>query len=120
MLAPGAQPPAAVTPREALGERPKVLKDLTRTAMRDYLGTLFGIPGGVVMGANTLWRGGQQLRYGLARGLLSDTGRPALLRAMADSPTISPRLHGVMINALSDAERNALLRDTRETREKKR
>jgi hypothetical protein len=112
--------PTPVTPREALGERPKVFKGLTKIAARDYLSTLIGLPPGLVAGSRLLWRGGQQLRYGLARGLLSTTGRPSLLRAMTDSPTISPRLHGVMINALSDAERNALLRETREAREKRR
>jgi hypothetical protein len=112
--------PDPVTPRQQLGERPKMMKGLTRSAMQDYIGSLFGVTPGLIIAGKTLWRGGQQLRYGMARGLLSDTGRPALLRAMADSPTISPRLHGVMINALSDAERKALLRETREAREKRR
>ena len=112
--------PRPTTPREMLGERPKVFKGLTKIAARDYLSTLIGLPPGLVAGSRLLWRGGQQLRYGVARSLLSDSARPMMLRALQGGGTVSPRLYGTMVQGLSDAERKALLRDTRETREKRR
>ena len=114
------EPPAPTTPREALGERPKVFKDLTKTAMQEYMGSLFGVKPLLITSGKLLWRGGQQLRYGVARTLLSDSARPMMLRALQGGGTVSPRLYGTMVNALSDAERKALLRETREAREKRR
>jgi hypothetical protein len=114
--------PAPVTPREALGERPRLkptMAELGGYGTIDALASLFGVPRFAILGGRGLWQLGQQGRYGMARALLSQ-GRPSLLRALADSPTISPRIHATMMQGLSDAERKALLRETRETREKKR
>jgi len=121
LLAPGAAPPEAVTPRQQLGERPKVFKDLTRTAMQDYMGSLFGVKPGLIIGGKLLWRGGQQLRYGIARAMLGVESRPRVMETLRKvQGVVGPPLYGTMINVLSDAERKALLRETREAREKRR
>ena len=89
--------------------------------MQDYMGSLFGVKPGLIIGGKLLWRGGQQLRYGIARAMLGVESRPRVMETLRKvQGVVGPPLYGTMINVLSDAERKALLRETREAREKRR
>lgn len=108
-------PPAPQTAREVIGERPKLARKGAMEGLGglEFLATSMGVPLGVVStvkAASALYK---QARYGLAYALTSERLRPLVLRAIQENGTINPRVYGLIIAAMTPAEKKALERQTK-------
>ena len=109
-------PPVPRSAREQIGERPRFLptgKSVSATGGLEFLATSLGVPPGVVSGVKAATAVGQQARYALAYALTSERLRPLVMRAIQENGTINPRVYGLIIAAMSPAEKKALERQTR-------
>jgi transglycosylase-like protein with SLT domain len=105
--------PGPVTPREALGERPRFwpsLPALGGYGALDQIATMLGVPRGVILGGRLAWGAGQQGRHLLAQALLSERLRPLVLAAQRGNGTLDPRVYGMIVAAMTPEERQAVAR----------
>jgi hypothetical protein len=108
-------PPTPQTAREVIGERPKLARKGAMEGLGglEFLATSMGVPLGVVSGVKATSALYKQARYGLAYALTSERLRPLVLRAIQDNGTINPRVYGLIIAAMTPAEKKALERQTK-------
>jgi hypothetical protein len=111
--------PDAVTPRALIGERPafRPVGSLGELGGLEYAATQVGIPPGVITAVKTGTAAIGQGRHALAYAVTSERLRPLVLAALKPDGTLDPRVYGLIVAALTPAEKQALGQDTPPPRE---